>query len=352
MQILVINSGSTSLKYKLFDIKKFREIKSGYIQNIGTGKIRNHVQALRIALKEIGKLENIVAVGHRVVHGGEEFIQPTMATKTVLGKLAEYNKLAPLHNPANLMGIEACFKLLPKIPNIAVFDTAFHQTMPKRAYLYALPLRYYKKHNLRRFGFHGISHRYVAEEAAKKLKKPLNKLKIITCHLGGGCSICAIDQGKSIDTSMGFTPAEGLVMMTRSGDIDPAIILFLQRKEKLTLKQVDHLINFESGMLGLCGEENMLKVLDQIKKGNRRALLAFDIFVYRLQKYIGAYFAILGGLDVLVFTGAVGSGKPQTRNAVCRKLKHILKRAKVFAIPTNEELMIAKEVARKLEIKI
>lgn len=348
MQILVINSGSTSLKYKLFDIKNFRELKSGYIQNIGTSKVKNHEQALKTALGEIGELKNIMAVGHRVVHGGEEFVQPTLITKTVLKRLAKYNKLAPLHNPANLMGIKACLKLLPKVPDIAVFDTAFHQTIPKKAYLYALPLKYYKKYDIRRFGFHGISHRYVAEEAAKKLKKPLNKLKIITCHLGGGCSITAINKGKSVDTSMGFTPAEGLVMMTRSGDIDPAIILFLQEKEKLTPKQVDHLINFESGMLGLCGEENMLKVLNKIKRGNKLARLAFDIFIYRLQKYIGAYYAALGGLDALVFTGAVGSGKATTRNAVCRGLKHILKKTKVMAIKTNEELMIAKETARKI----
>jgi len=347
--ILVINSGSTSLKYKLFNAKNFRELKSGYIQDIGTSKVKNHEQALMIVLKEIDDLENIKAIGHRVVHGGEEFVQPTLITKSVLRRLAKYNKLAPLHNPANLMGIKACLKLLPKIPNLTVFDTSFHQTIPKKAYLYALPLKYYKKYRIRRYGFHGISHQYVAEEAAKKLKKPLDKLKIITCHLGGGCSITAINKGKSVDTSMGFTPAEGLVMMTRSGDIDPAIILFLERELRFTPSQIDKIINFQSGMLGLCGEENMLKVLNKVKRGNKLAKLAFDIFVYRIQKYIGAYYAALGGLDALVFTGAIGAGKPKTRNTICQGIKHIIRRVKVLAISTDEELMIARETLKVIK---
>lgn len=352
--ILVVNSGSTSLKYELFAIKEkkkefyLKSLGEGVIDNIGKGKVKNHQQALDLALRRIRDVESIKGVGHRVVHGGEEFIQPTLVTKSILKKLERYSKLAPLHNPANLMGIKACLKLLPKVPNLAVFDTAFHQSIPQKAYLYALPLKYYKRYKIRRYGFHGISHRYVAEEAARRLKKPLNKLKIITVHLGGGCSVTAVNHGRSVDTSMGFTPAEGLVMMTRCGDIDPAIILFLERKLKLNPDQLDKIINFQSGMLGLCGEKNMLKVLDKVKKRNKLAKLAFDIFVYRIQKYIGAYYAVLGGLDILVFTGAVGSGKPQTRNAVCRGIKHLLKGVKIMAIKTDEELMIAKETLKNL----
>ena len=257
--VLIINSGSTSLKYKLFSVPSLNEKAEGNISNIGEKKsqIKNHDQAFRVMLLELQKeyinLDEIVAVGHRVVHGGEEFVKPTVVNSRVLKRLAYYNKLAPLHNPHNLSGIRASNNLLKKVPDVAVFDTAFHRTLPKKASRYAVPNEYYKKFHLRRFGFHGISHQYVADVAAKKLKKPLSKLKIITCHLGGGASITAINKGKSVDTSMGFTPLEGLVMMTRSGDLDPSIPLYLEKQLKKSPNQIDHLLNFESGLLGLSG---------------------------------------------------------------------------------------------------
>jgi acetate kinase len=244
------------------------------------------------------------------------------------------------------MCIRACLKLLPEVSNVAVFDTAFHQTIPSKAHLYALPEKYYKKHGIRRYGFHGISHQYVAEEAARRLRKSLSGLKIITCHLGGGCSICAVDRGKSVDTSMGFTPAEGLVMMTRSGDLDPSIPLFLQKQERLSPQRVDEIINFESGIYGLCGCKDWLTLLKKVRMGNRKAKLAFDIFVYRLKKYIGAYYAVLGELNALVFTGAIGSSDAMTRRKVCARLP-FLKGISVLAIKTNEGLLIARETVKR-----
>jgi len=382
--ILVINSGSTSLKYKLFEIAKMnreksykktqsgvaknvvnlQEIKKGYVENIGQkGSVKNHYEALKLALKHLAesyKLSYVIACGHRVVHGGEEFIKSTLITRKNIKKLEKYNSLAPLHNPANLMGIKAALKLLPGIPNIACFDTAFYQTLKKKVFLYPIPKRYYKKYKIRRFGFHGISHQYVVEKAINQVKSQkskvksfnfkINKLKIISCHLGGGCSISASIGGKAVDTSMGFTPLEGLMMMTRCGDIDPSIPLFLQKKEKISIEKVDKILNFESGIYGICDEKNWLKVIKQMKKGDKLARLAFDMFCYRIKKYIGAYYAILKGLDILIFTGAIGAGKPITRQKICQGLP-FLKEVKILAIPTNEELMIAKEVLEKLKLK-
>lgn len=352
--ILVINSGSTSLKYKLFEIANkggyLSEIKKGYIENIGQGSIKNHYQALKLALEQLplSKLRIIRACGHRVVHGGEEFIRPTLITQKNIKKLEKYNHLAPLHNPANLMGIKASLKLLPGIPNIACFDTAFYQTIKDKVFLYPIPKKYYQKYKIRRFGFHGISHQYVIEKAIKENFKK-QKLKIISCHLGGGCSITASIGGKAIDTSMGFTPLEGVMMMTRCGDIDPSIPLILQKNEKISVEKVDKILNFESGIYGICGERNWLKVIERMKKGDRQAKLAFDMFCYRIKKYIGAYYAILKGLDILVFTGAIGAGKAITRQKICQGLP-FLKNVKILAIPTNEELMIAREVIKKLKI--
>jgi acetate kinase len=366
--ILIINSGSTSLKYKLFEIAKNNanlcEIKKGYIENIGQkGSAKNHYEALKLALKQLStnkklqatsyKLQAISAVGHRVVHGGEEFIRPTLITWKNIKKLEKYNSLAPLHNPVNLMGIKAALNLIPNIPNIACFDTAFYQTIKDKAFFYPIPKKYYKKYRIRRFGFHGISHQYAVEKAqSSKLNPPAggqnSESKMISCHLGGGCSITASIEGKAIDTSMGFTPLEGLIMMTRSGDIDPSIPLFLQKKEKISAEKVDKILNFESGIYGICGEKSWLKVIKRIKRGDKSARLAFDMFCYRIKKYIGAYYAVLGGLDVLIFTGAIGVGEAITRQKICQGLP-FLRNVKILAIPTNEELMIAGEVVKKLK---
>ncbi len=344
MSILVINSGSTSLKYKLFN-NKLKVLNKGLIEGIG-GKVKNHHQALSLALLNLkSQIKDIKVVGHRVVHSGGQFSKPTKINQKILDKLQKYNQLAPLHNPPNLEGIKACFKLLPRIPNIAVFDTAFYHNLPEKAYIYGLPY-YYQKYNLRRFGFHGISHQYVTQEAAHKLKKPLKNLNLITCHLGGGASITAIKNGKAVDTSMGFTPLEGLLMMTRPGDIDSGLLLFLAEKENLSFKKLAEILNHQSGVLGISGiSDDMREVLKHAKKGNRKARLALDIFCYRVQKYIGAYFAILSKVDALVFTGAIGFGSKEIRNKITKDLK-ILKGVKVLVISTDEEFQIAQEVLK------
>lgn len=338
-KILVINSGSTSLKYKLFNIKDLKEEESGYIENIGQGEIGNHKEALEIALKEIDNLERIKIVGHRVVHGGEEFVNTVEINLENLKKLEKYNDLAPLHNPANLMGIEAAQNLLPDIPNYACFDTAFYKDLEEKVYKYAIP----EKFKIRKYGFHGLSHQFVTE------KYKDSDAKIISCHLGGGCSITASLGGKAIDTSMGFTPMEGLIMMSRSGDIDPGIITYLQRKENLNVEEMDKVLNFESGVYGICGEKDWLKVLKRVEEGDNKAKLAFNMFCLRIRKYIGAYFAELGGLDVLIFTGSIGSGDERTRETICAKLP-FLEGIKVEDIKTNEELMIVKNILKKLDL--
>lgn len=357
--ILVINSGSTSLKYKLFS-EDLKLAKSGYVEHIGENDIKDHEQALGIVLEKIKDYKGkIVKIGHRVVHGGTKFVEPTKIDENVLKGLEEVSKLAPLHNPANLMGIKAALKLLPDVLNIAVFDTAFHQSIPEKAWKYGISDDYVKRYGVRRYGFHGISHEYVCEKVksltlrvitqrvknskVKSDKSKVKKMRIISCHLGGGCSVCAINDGKSVDTSMGFTPLEGLVMMSRCGDIDPAIVTFLMKKENLNIEQIEEILNFKSGILALCGEKNWLKVLERVKAGDKLAKMAFDIFVYRIKKYIGAYYAILGGLDVLAFTGSIGSGDSMTREAVCEGLS-FLEGVEVVAIKTDEELMIVKKI--------
>lgn len=364
MQILVFNLGSTSLKYKLFNIDEkmnFKLLKFGEYNNLGENKKMSHDEAIRRAIREIGNLTDIVAIGHRVVHGGNEFVVPTIVNQTILKSLEKYNKLAPLHNPYNLAGIKSCLIYFGNIPNIAVFDTAFFKNLPLKAKIYPISFEFYKNFGIERFGFHGISHQYVAEEAAKRLKKKLEKLKLITCHLGSGCSITAIKNGEAIDTSMGFTPLEGLMMITRAGDIDPGIILEIQNillktnytenknfsSEDLILK-TKQILNYESGIKGICGIDDYLKLLRNIKK-NPRAKLAFEIFIYRIQKYISAYWGILGGVDAIIFTGKIGAGKPITWRTICRNLK-FLKKTKVLVIPTDEELAIARECARVLRI--
>lgn len=339
--ILVLNCGSQSLKYKIFDAD-LRLIKEKEVV------IRNRRNYRKILVQELEKQKpyqnKIIQIGHRVVHGGERFRDPTKITPRVLRELKKYNKLAPLHNPFNIWGIEAASKTFPQAKQIAVFDTAFYKSLPEKAYIYALPERIRKKYGWRRFGFHGISHEYAAKVSAKKIGKPFEKLKIISCHLGGGASITAIDNGRAIDTSMGFTPLAGLVMMTRSGDIDPGVVLELGRV--FSPQKADEILNYQSGLKGISGLSDMRAILRKAKKGNKEARLALKIFVYHIQKYIGAYFAVLGGCDILVFTGAVGKGSKKIRNMICNSL-NILKgrnQTKILAIKTDEELAIAKKI--------
>ncbi|MFH0839427.1 MAG: acetate kinase [Candidatus Omnitrophota bacterium] len=394
MNILVINSGSSSVKYKLFDVKDKKELARGMVERIGLKKselthatsfgkeikilkeIRDHESAIRLALslladKEhgvINDISEISAVGHRVVHGGEKFSNSVVITSQVIKVIKSYFKLAPLHNPPNLLGIKVAQKLLPDIKHVAVFDTAFHQTIPPSAYLYGLPYGLYEKERIRRYGFHGTSHKYVALRAAEILHKPLNKLKLITVHLGNGCSITAVKNGRSINTSMGYTPLEGLLMGTRSGDIDPAIALYLSKKKGLSAKAIDDLLNKKSGLLGISGiSSDMRDVYKAVTKGNKRAKLAFQVFVDRIQKYIGSYIVAMDGVDAIVFTAGIGENHAPTRSAVCEKLSFLgikidpkknksavkekvittdLSKVKVLIIPTNEELMIARETYR------
>ncbi len=392
MDILVLNSGSSSIKFQVIRMPEEKVLAKGIVERIGleepflkykkgsgdyqkftrSDKI-DHKVALQWVLdtltdKEIGVIEDlsaIGAVGHRVVHGGEAFSGSVLITDDVIKALEDNIELAPLHNPANLMGIYACKELMPDTPMVGVFDTAFHQTMPKHAYLYALPIELYEKYRVRRYGFHGTSHRYVSQKAAELVGRPIEELKIITVHVGNGASVAAVKYGKSIDTSMGFTPLEGLVMGTRCGDIDPALPLWLQRKFNMTADEVDKYLNKKSGILGLMGGKtyDMREVEDGYLEGEPQATLAFEIYAYRIKKYIGAYAAAMGGLDVLVFTAGVGENSPPLRELVCRDLEFLgIKidkernnvrgtalistddsKVKVFSIATNEELVIARD---------
>ena len=317
-------------------------------------KAPNHNAAVKLVIQSliqkgrgvISSISEIDAVGHRVVHGGEKFKKSTLIGKKVIKAIEQYSKLAPLHNPPNLAGIYACRRLFVKLRQVAVFDTAFHQSMPCFAYLYGLPFAIYKRYGIRRYGFHGTSHRYVATQAGKTLRKPLKSLKIITCHLGNGCSITAIDRGKSVDTSMGFTPLEGLVMGTRCGDIDPAAVLYLMRKKKLNVAQADKLLNNSSGLLGLSGRSNdMRDILKLARQGNQRANIALEVFIYRIKKYIGAYIGAMNGCDVLVFTAGIGENQPYVRRRISQGVSSLLNkfRTRTLVISTNEELMIARD---------
>jgi len=333
--ILVLNCGSQSIKWKIFSAKG-GSASGGDLKLVNQGKRDVFVaeEFENILTDELGKItEEITLVGHRVVHGGGIFTKPLEITPENLAELEKINHLAPLHNPYNLLGIKISQKVFAQIPQIAVFDTEFFANLPEKAYTYALPENIAKEFGFRRFGFHGISHEFIA----KKIKAK----KIITVHLGGGSSICAIKNGKVIDTSMGFTPMEGLVMMTRSGNIDAGIVLELVKE--FGIEGADKILNKNSGIKGMCGQGDMLKVLEKIKQGDAATKLAFDVFVYSVQKYIGGYFAILGGCDVLVFTGSIGAGNPKTRNAICKGLD-ILTKTKVLAIETDEELAIARRL--------
>jgi acetate kinase len=319
-------------------------IKRGLIERIGESgsRIKNHFEGMELILRDVPEIS---AVGHRVVHGTERFFKPTLINETVISEIKQCSKIAPLHNPANLVGILACRRFLRNISQVAVFDTAFHHSIPPFAYIYGLPYEYYKRYGIRKYGFHGTSHEYVAQEAAKRLHRPFNKLRLITCHLGNGCSITAVRFGKSIDTSMGFTPLEGLLMGTRSGDLDPAVVIFLQRKLKLSAKKIEEILNKKSGLKGISGLSNdMRRLLNAYKQGNKRAMLAIEMFIYRIRKYIGAYIAILRGLDALVFTAGIGENQPDIRRKICQGIFSYLKvKPKVLVIPTNEELMIARQ---------
>lgn len=391
MNILVINCGSSSLKYQLIDMKNETVLAKGLAERIGiegsrikhkpVGKedvviekpMENHKVVLEIVLNalvdpnygSIKSMDEINAVGHRVVHGGEKFASSVLIDDNVMRALNECIELAPLHNPPNIMGIQACKELMPNTPMVAVFDTAFHQTMPKSSYIYPLPYELYDKYAIRRYGFHGTSHRYVSQRAADILGNDIKDLRIITCHLGNGASIAAIKDGRSIDTSMGFTPLEGLAMGTRCGDIDPAIVTFLMEKENLDFNGVNNLLNKKSGVLGISGVSSDFRDIEEAAaKGNERAQLTLDIFNNRVKKYIGAYAALMGGVDVIVFTAGLGENSAITREDICNgfdflgvkidKEKNDVRgketiinsddsKVKVLLIPTNEELMIAKD---------
>lgn len=383
MKILVINSGSSSIKYQFFDTKTSRSLCKGIVERIGSdNSVLNHhktgnkpltlkVDALdhNQAIRHIFDIltdpksgvirsyKEISGIGHRVVHGEERFTQPTLIDDDVIKTIEGFNDLAPLHNPPAVLGIRASIKFAAAIPQVAVFDTAFHQTMPKHAYIYGIPYEFYQDLKIRRYGFHGTSHKFVAQQAAVKLKKPLKKLKLITCHLGNGCSITAVKDGVSIDTSMGFTPLEGLLMGTRCGDIDPAAVLYIMEKKGLNVEQMGELLNKTSGILGLSGISNdMRDILKGIKRKNARAELTMEIFLYRIKKYIGAYAACMDGLDCVVLTAGIGENVPLIKNRIAKDLNRFLAKfkAKILIISTNEELMIAHEAAaviKKLKIK-
>lgn len=321
---------------------KINPVKSKSPKVATSNGVKDHYTGLKIIL---GKINHVEVVGHRVVHGAQEFKRPVLINKSVIQKIRQCCALAPLHNPANLTGILACKTLLPGIRQVAVFDTAFHQTLPDYAYIYGLPYEYYKRFGIRKYGFHGTSHQYVAYEAARILRKPLTKLKIITCHLGNGCSITAVDRGYSIDTSMGFTPLEGLIMGTRCGDIDPALVTYIMRKKKFNILKIDDILNKASGLRGISGISNDMRILEEKSKmKDRRARLAINIFIYRIKKYIGAYTAIMAGCDALVFTAGIGEHQKRIRDRICRGIFSSLKiKPKILVIPTDEELMIARQ---------
>jgi len=398
MKLLVVNCGSSSLKYSLFDTANETANASGIIEKIGEQGTRHvhrsskgevirelpnssHREAFAAMGKElmarvsgvISSPDEIAAVGHRVVHGGERFNHPIIITKKVLKDIEKVAHLAPLHNPVNLIGITEAKRMFPNASHVAVFDTAFHQTLPAYAYLYGLPYEYYEQKGVRRYGFHGMSHAYVSLKAAEHLKRPYNELEVITCHLGNGASICAVDHGRSVDTSMGLTPTEGLIMGTRCGDLDPSILVHLMHTEGMGHSDLDRLINEQSGLKGISGiSSDMREIEKAAHEGNHRALLAFKTFCYQVRKYIGAYVAAIGGLDVLVFTGGIGQGSAGVRSLACQGLGymgiHIDEEenrnargfeevcdisiadapVRVLIIPTHEERMIAREMLRAL----
>lgn len=391
MKILVINCGSSSLKYQLIDMTDESVLAKGLVERIGiegsilTHKVndekheikqpmKDHKDAIKLVLDAlidekygvISDMSEISAVGHRVVHGGEKYSESVLIDEEVMKSLEDCVKLAPLHNPPNIIGINACKVLMPNTPMVAVFDTAFHQTMPDYAYMYALPYELYKNYGVRKYGFHGTSHKYVSQVAAEMMGKDIKDLKIITCHLGNGASICAIDGGKSVETSMGFTPLEGIAMGTRSGNIDPAIITFLMKELNLSIDEVNNILNKKSGVYGISGVSSDFRDIEEsAEEGNKRAELALEIFHYKVKRFIGSYAAAIGGMDCIVFTAGLGENSALSRSEICKGLEFLGvkidekknnegrgfakvistddSKVKVFVIPTDEELMIAKD---------
>lgn len=400
MKVLVLNCGSSSIKYKLYDMNGQKELASGGIEKIGlpdsflkftlsdgskqviTQEIKEHTAGIELILKTltdakygaIKSLDQIDAVGHRVVHGGDKFCSSVVINQEVINKIEECVDLAPLHNPANLKGIFAIQKILPRVPQVAVFDTSFHQTMPSYAYMYALSYDYYEKYGVRRYGFHGTSHRYVAKRGCEFLGLDLENSRIITAHIGNGGSITAIKNGKSIDTSMGMTPVEGLMMGSRSGSVDPGVLTYLMEKENLSTRQINDIINKKSGLVGVSGvSSDMRDIENAIEQGNERARLAMDMYFYYILKYVSGYIAVLGGVDAIIFTGGVGENQPIMRKYVCDSLAFLgvdfnnelndrikgreteltfpNSKVRVAVIPTNEELAIAIDTEELVEGK-
>ena len=394
MNVLVINCGSSSLKFQLINSESEAVLAKGLCERIGidgrltyqpAGGEKNvsekamptHTEAIQFVIDAltdadtgvVKSLDEIGAVGHRVVHGGEKFAKSVVVTPEVKAAIAECNDLAPLHNPANLIGIEACESLMPGTPQVVVFDTAFHQTMPEKAYMYGLPYEYYEKYKVRRYGFHGTSHSFVSKRVAEIVGKPYNATKTIVCHLGNGASVSAVLNGESVDTSMGLTPLEGLVMGTRSGDIDPAIMEFIAKKENLDIAGIMNVLNKKSGVEGVSGVSSDFRDLEAAAKaGNKRAELAIDVFAYRVAKYVGAYTAAMNGVDNIVFTAGIGENCALVRTKVCSYLGYLGitideeangkrgeeivistpdSKVKVLVVPTNEELAIARETAAR-----
>ncbi len=393
MKILVLNCGSSSLKYQLINMENEEVLASGKYERIGedeafiTHKVngqkieikhpaKNHEEAVDFTLKQlinpeykvIDSLDEINAIGHRLVHGGEKINQSVIITDEVVEVLKECIDLAPLHNPAGIIGIEACKKVMPGKPMVGVFDTAFHQTLPKERYIYPIPYEYYKKYGIRKYGFHGTSHMYVSQRLAEIVKKDINHLKIVTCHLGQGSSICAVEGGKSVDTSMGLTPLAGIPMVTRSGDLDPSVVTFLMKKEGWTAEQVEDELNKKSGVQGISGLAPDFREIEAASyENNERAKIAMEKFKYEIASYIAKYAVAMNGIDYIVFTGGVGENQINIRRGICEKLEFMGvkididannmrgeekeisipdSKIKVYVVPTNEELMIAKETQR------
>jgi acetate kinase len=391
MKVLVINCGSSTIKYQVFDERAEQALAKGIVARLGEPgsyisqqtergeyscetEIPTHAEAFQLLVKaltnsekgEVNDLSEISAVGHRTVHGADVFIESTRITDEVIAKMEECVPLAPIHNPANLLGIREAMRIFPDVPHIAVFDTAFHQTVPPKAYLYALPLEYYENHKIRKYGFHGTSCRYVSRRAAQLLGRPLESLKIVVCHLGNGVTITAVDQGKSIDTSIGFATFSGVMMGTRTGDIDPGITFHLQKQLGMSLEEIETIYYRKSGLLGVSGRSNDLReIIEYAREGDPRCKLALDMFAYRIKSFIGSYAAAMGGVDAIVFTAGIGENSSEVRAAACQGLEflgvgidpHINEttfgkpvdlstpeaRVRVLVIPTNEEHMIAQD---------
>lgn len=396
MKILVLNSGSSSIKFQLFDTKKNTALATGLVESIGekngnikltshqtnttkqlTLEIKNHEKGLQEAQKLLKDmsildgLDQVDGIGHRVVQGGDKFTKPTLINDEVLKTIDNLSSLAPLHNPPQLIGINTAIKQAPKVPQVAIFDTSFHQSIPPHAYMYAVPYEMYENLHVRRYGFHGTSHHFVAKEAARHLDIPFQKFNAITLHLGNGTSATAIKNGKSIDTSMGLTPLEGLIMGTRCGDIDPSLIHYISQKTGQNIEQINNILNKKSGLKGICGTNDAREMKNLIQKGDKKAKLAFDMSVHRLKKYIGSYIAVIGKIDALIFTGGIGENYKELRGAVCENLEHLgigIDKAlndtpkngianltkkglhvKTLKVPTNEELEIALQTKEVIE---